>query len=944
MRPHFTPALLPRLTGEAYFRSLIMQRICFYLSLWFLFGVASLASAEERVNLIRNGSFEGGMLYWHDHKHKKLVPLGKNGAQAFQIDRGWSLSAPIPLERDASYTISLWARAVEGSSRVSIGLPPMAREVAVNANRIWREGATQGFDVGPEWQRISATFKADVPRHGFWPLPHYGVFLEVPDKRSAVLVDGVTVVKGTEGTTDYIPRAPVEVVAVPTNLPGYAGAAGNMYPKGATATLDGFIHNPGSKEMPVTVRWQLMDYEGVAAHSEPIDTSLTIAPGATEKVSVSLPLTATGTVLARVSALDSKGQRLDSSEIPLTSLPYEKAATTPNPDERFGGSFAGGVECLDRMQRIGFGWTRWWANNKWHDYEPKEGQFDWSMDKQQQAWDRGISNHVVLYGWPEWIMDKEHPLPRDMRWKAEDPRWEDLSIETAWDRFVKAAVEAFRGKAVVFQIANEPGHDKWKNGWIPEYVKFNLRTARLIKQTDPKARVSINNVYLNPSSVNAAFLKNGDFSNIDIWSWHDYHSGWLGDATSMKRQRAMLDEAGGKHLSIWFTEGWAFTNTLVDQPIAATSLTSVESTHAIMNSVAEMTANGHDQFVLFHLMYGTHGMSFWDYSGPGTMLWDWYSYPTALVGAWNVFNHHIGLSERVGFVRPPGGNLCIFDDKRNGRAVMIAFADREAKEDAVIELPISGLQAEDLQGNPVKWDGKSLLLSKTGRTVILTTAPGRKGTELLAALEPLDRRHLGFVSGDGTGPVVYRLPDVWEGEEKGSAAGNPVFNHDQPVWRVDQLYPTDPIMPGNYKPMVWGAERWVGAGPSQGGHPSASVQDGTVQIGTMGPWDSEGVNFKKQTALAFIVPENGVYRIEATAHSNPWGGTTADALLYVMKRDEQRVGEVKKFALKADKTKVDIDVEVDAAAGHELLLLTEMPNHNGSTNVMLSDLKITKLP
>ncbi|NJK90536.1 MAG: hypothetical protein HC904_01115 [Blastochloris sp.] len=899
--------------------------------------------AETTTNLLRNGSFEGSLLYWNGQNKKEVVEGGKFGKYAFKMTGDWSLSAPIPMERDAVYTITLWAKlATEGNNVLQFGMRPMAREHEVRPTRLSEPPPKGGFPLTTEWQRFSATFKADCPRHGMWPLPHYGISLDSNDDRTPILIDGVTVTKGDQPAATYLPRSPIEVTILPTNLPGYRGAAGNMYKKGATATLDALLHNPGDQAREVLARWQLMDYEGSVPLAEPVDTKIKIAPGATIKVPATLPLSANGTVLARCSILDSSGKVLDSSHIPLTSLPYEKAATQPNYEERFGGSFAGGVECLDRMQRIGFGWTRWWANNKWHDYEPEEGKFDWSMDKQQQAWDRGISNHIVLYGWPKWIMDQDHPLPRDMRWPAEDPRWEDLSVVTAWDRFVKAAVENFRGKSVVFQIANEPGHDQWKKGWIKEYVKFNQRTARLIKQTDPKARVSVNNVYLNPSPDNAALLGAKDFKNFDVWSWHDYHAGWLGDAVTMKRMHSMLAEAGGKHLEVWFTEGWAFTNTLVDQPIACTSLTSVESTHAIMNSVAELTANGHDKMVLFHLMYGTHGMSFWDYSGPGVMLWDWYDYPTALVGAWNVINHHIGLSRQVGFVRPPGANFCIFTDLRNNRGVMIAFADRNAKNDVVIDLPLSGLTAEDLQANPVQMDGTKLTLKASGRPVILYTATGGKGEDLLPKLEPLDRKHLGFVSAGEGQTKIYRLPDVWDGVEKKSSKGNPVLNGDQPIWRVDRLYPNDPIMPANYSPMVWGNQRWEAPDYSQGGHPSVTLKDGLVSMGTLGPWNGKDTNFKKQPALVFIVPESGVYQIQFTAHSDPWGGTKADAFLYLMKRDEQRVGELKKITLKADQTPIKFELELDAASGHEIVILSEMPNHNGSTNVILKDLSITK--
>ena len=49
-----------------------------------------------------------------------------------------------------------------------------------------------------------------------------------------------------------------------------------------------------------------------------------------------MPLTATGTVLARVAVLDGGGGVVDSSDLPLTSLRYPKAATKADYRERFG--------------------------------------------------------------------------------------------------------------------------------------------------------------------------------------------------------------------------------------------------------------------------------------------------------------------------------------------------------------------------------------------------------------------------------------------------------------------------------------------------------------------------------------------------------------------------------------------------------------------------------
>lgn len=90
----------------------------------------------------------------------------------------------------------------------------------------------------------------------------------------------------------------------------------------------------------------------------------------------------------------------------------------------------------------------------------------------------------------------------------------------------------------------------------------------------------------------------------------------------MTRMRAALDELGAKHVELWFNEGWSFTNTAVDQPIAATHLASAQSSNALFDSVAELTAAGQEKTILFITGYEDHGTSFWDYYGPGSSLCD----------------------------------------------------------------------------------------------------------------------------------------------------------------------------------------------------------------------------------------------------------------------------------------------------------------------------------
>jgi hypothetical protein len=726
----------------------------------------------------------------------------------------------------------------------------------------------------------------------------------------------------------------------------------NAFDKGATAQMVAYVSNPGTEPRDVTVRWQLIDYEGERPVAPPIDTKVTIAAGNTYAATTPVKLSQVGMVYARLSALDSKGATIDQSDFPLTSLPYPADATKPDYRERFGGSFAGGIGVVDKMQKIGFGWARWQPHANGEDHLPaKPANLDdvktWEFHWQDAALDRneshGLSSHLVLYPPPKWIMQHGNPLPTDMRWPASDSRWDDLSVKTVWDKFVRAAAEHYANRSIVFEIENEPEFDHWLDHKLgAEYAKFTIRTAKLLRKYAPNRQIMVNNVYGIPSGLNSNLFKADGLKFIDVMSWHDYHEGWLADARAIRRMRENMDEAGGAHVQLWFNEGWAYTNTAVDEPIACTHLTSAQSTNAQADSVAEMTAAGQEKTVLFHLAYEEHGQSFWDYSGPGQMLWDWYGFPLPLVAMWNVLNHHIGLSEAVGFVRPPGANFTIFRDLRNDRGVMIAYADRDSTQDVTVDLPDFGapMTAEDIMGNAAP-TGRKLTLSKTGRPVILYTAAKTAGKIFLDALAPLDRKHLEFVSAAPGSGSVYHLPSTWEGSKKGSADGNPVAAGGKPIWQVDRLYPAEAIMTSNYSPLVWGNGVWTAPDHSQGGHPSASFSDGNVTMGALGPWGGKEFNYPKIPVLAFIAPAGATYKITGTASAKPWDGRAKSFTLSLRKMDTQRAAEVLTITLPRDGTPVPFEAQVDLSEGHELLFVPMMQRlDNNAANIKIEGLTI----
>ncbi len=877
------------------------------------------ASPVNSANLLRNGSFEGGRRYWFETEADPLVQgNAADGDYSLKVPKGVIQSAAFLLAPDRPVTLSFSAKAVAPTT-MGWQITPAAREIGVERGETWGLKAKHPLAVGTSWKRFSATFTPHGPQTGFWPRPTYMV--QLGDADQPLYLDAVTVAYGAgAGVDGYLPWRPIEAQLETPDLPGYTAPSGNTFGKGATVRLVGSAYNPGNSTRRVTFQWRVMDYEGVKPITAPVERIVTLPPGHTITQTVPMKLSATGMVLTRFSVLEN-GRILDRSDLPLASLPYPKAATRPDSRERFGASYFG-PHSAQLAARLGMAWSRWYPHTKWQDSQPTPDTFHWFDRELDRLESLGISADLVLYGWPKWIMDEGgNPLPRDMRWPAGDPRWDDLTVKTAWDRYIVASVEHYRNRSVIFEIENEPEFDRWDN-YQDEYARFTTRTARLIKQTAPNAIVMVDNVYSVPSGLNERWLRRDHGRYVDVISWHDYHEGGLSTGADIQRMRARLKALGASHLQIWFNEGWAYTNTAVDEPaVALTHLNAAQSANAMVSSLAELTVAGQDKTILFHTGYEEHGMSFWDYAGPGTMLWDYYNYPTPLVGAWNTLIHHIGLSEPVAWVRPPGASLCIFQDLRNGRGVCIAYADSAVTADVSLALPVANVVAEDIMGNARPLKGKTLFLPKNGRPVFLYTTDKASGKAWAAELGPLDRQRVGFVSENG---ALFRLPYTWSGGAEGKTEGNPALWGKRPVWRLDQVWPPDPMNPANYHPLLWREAWWKPASDGSGDQPKAELTESGVRMefrAATGTPPAERI-----AGLTFIAPKTGKFTVRGSALLKLWDGDTA-VRLTLLKKTDDAVKEIASTPLTRDRATPLPPLMVTLNAGEELVLL---PRPQGS--------------
>ena len=523
------------------------------------------------------------------------------------------------------------------------------------------------------------------------------------------------------------------------------------------------VSRPSVNPEPVTVRWELLDYEGQPTAVAPIEKKLQLGAGKTVFESASLKLDHNGLLLARVSVLDAAGNVIDKSDAPLTVLPFRKAATTPDMRERFGCSLRGPL--TTRLgQAIGFRWVRWGAEPMgWSGVQPDgPNQWRWAMPKREQEsieWvsQYGFAVNYVLYDVPEWAKPSKNAstpangaksgdvpfwaqpgvarLPKDMLWPENDARWDDLSIETALDRYVRTVVTKYKDSAVIWEFFNEP-----EFAWSPAlYAAMAKRVGRVVKQANTNAFYLTNQIDPTIREHHVEFVRRGGVPFLDGHSFHNYGSSVMGDTSLIKSIRRLFKTGGNPNVKVWFNEGGAFNNS--SQDYAAPILEPVrppQLSQATVRSQAEMLTAGLDKYIMFHIGYGAGPRSWWDwlYNG-GTELWDDDGNPTAAVATWNVLIDQLGLSEPVERIKTETSMVYVFDDLRNKRGVAVAFAT--AGKTATVNLTLAGLVARDVMGNDREMKpegGKTTLnLRADGCPVYLFGKSGISGKELAGKIE-----------------------------------------------------------------------------------------------------------------------------------------------------------------------------------------------------------------
>lgn len=695
----------------------------------YYFIVYGLSASQAAENRIRNGSFEGSMAYWLDTGRCELVKAdAAEGEHCLRFEKDGPRSTAFELALNRRVRISLWIRS-DQESELRMWIAPSHREIAQEIKAAWN-GTMFTAKAGRPWKRVSFDFTPQTrPRPPWWP---QSVYILAIGATGGLYIDGVSV---AEVSGEAVPRRAIEVTSEIVNLPGYA-FNGNLLERGFVAQVRGCAFNSTQRPQAITLRWELMDYEGMHRLGDAIDRKITIEPGRSVVQTMPIALNNVGLMLARVSAVDAGGQVIDRSDAPVTVLPFPKQATMPDAQERFGASLTGPMSAK-LCQRLGFRWCRWWwdAPMSWASVEKTQGVYDWPDERIDLLSARGYSIDYVMYDPPQWAQAKNN-LPADMQWAADDPRWEDLSIRTNWDRFVSILVKRYARKPIVWEFQNEPDLLQWDAALYTAMVK---RTARRVKQANPHATFLVNCVWPAPTPLQERFFALGGAKFIDCYTYHNYAPGDAADPgtiAALKKRLASSNPAA----KLWFNEGWSFVNSSHDDAaLALTRMTGAEAAHTLVRNMVELLAAGQEKFIGFQYANDQSGRSWWDWYGPGTQLWDDRGDPTAAAVAWNVLIDQLGLSRYVERFGMSGATLHLFEDERNKRGVVVLYAGRGPVE---LALPMEGLVLRNVMGQDAKLEavgGKTTVkLSGDRRPFFLFSSAGSSAEQWRKMLTMLE--------------------------------------------------------------------------------------------------------------------------------------------------------------------------------------------------------------
>lgn len=188
----------------------------------------------------------------------------------------------------------------------------------------------------------------------------------------------------------------------------------------------------------------------------------------------------------------------------------------------------------DKVAALGVKWIR--LQSGWQKTEKQEGVYDfaWLDSQVDNLRERGLVPWLCLcYG--NVLYDD---LAKEYFGAVGCPPIRTERAYNAWLRYVEAVVAHFKGRIEYYEVWNEAeGVWTWRPMPDPkEYAEFCLKTGRVIKETDPSAKVITGSHFEDSMHFFNDEFAYGTLSVSDAVSYHSYN---YDETFSMQRAKAL---------------------------------------------------------------------------------------------------------------------------------------------------------------------------------------------------------------------------------------------------------------------------------------------------------------------------------------------------------------------------------------------------------------------
>jgi len=236
-------------------------------------------------------------------------------------------------------------------------------------------------------------------------------------------------------------------------------------------------------------------------------------------------------------------------------------------------------KAYDPIAQTGLKWVR--CQTGWARTETQKGKYDfaWLDEIVDNLIARGLKPWFnVGYGNPLYMPNVNNPAALGYV-----PLYYGDECLEAWQNFIAALTEHFKGRVQYFEIWNEANTPHF---WQPEepnptdYAKLVNLTSAVIKRVNPEAQTGAC-VSGQMRAYMVGFFKAGGGDNIDFFTMHPYviMPEYDGAESSRGFKAILRDFAGGKEISLWQGEAgfasyfppkhWLNTVTASNQQIQA---------------------------------------------------------------------------------------------------------------------------------------------------------------------------------------------------------------------------------------------------------------------------------------------------------------------------------------------------------------------------------------